>query len=107
MPILSVKSEIMNKTLSVAPAFLDLDPTSQVDVTLEKLFHVLSRSCGNALEHCSVLADYYSLMAVLFAINNRLDIHDVGVLTFTHFFNADRNAVRNLSVKISQKAFHG
>ena len=42
---LSVKSEIMNKTLSVAPAFLDLDPTSQVDVTLEKLFHVLSRSC--------------------------------------------------------------
>ena len=44
-------------------------------------------------------------MAVLFAIDNSLDIHDVGILALAHFFDADRNAVRNFSVKVSQKLF--
>ena len=74
-------------------------------MTLKEFFHILPRPGGYTLEHRSVFADNNALVAVLFTVNYCLYIHDVGVLTFTHFFNADGNSVRNFSVKISKYLF--
>ena len=101
----SVQAEIVDQSLTVAPSLFDLNPTAEIDMTLKEFFHILPRPGGYTLEHCSVFADNNALVAVLFTVNYCLYIHDVGVLTFTHFFNADGNSVRNFPVKISKYLF--
>ena len=41
----SIQPEIVDKTLAVSPALLDLDPTAQIYTALEKLFHILACPC--------------------------------------------------------------
>ena len=69
-----VEPEIVDESLSVAPALFDLDPAVEIDFAHKEAFHILARPRRNLFEHLALFADYYTLMALALAVDSRVDI---------------------------------
>ena len=101
--LLVVQSEIADKSLSVAPAFLDLYPAAQIDFAHEKVLHILTGFGGNLFEHFTLFADYDSLVTFPLTVDGGVNIGYASVGTLLHPFNADGNSVRNFIIEHIQK----
>ena len=65
----SVKAEIVNKSLAVAPALFNLDPAVKIDLAVKEFFKFIARAYRNAFKHFAALAYNYALVAFALAIN--------------------------------------
>ena len=51
-----VEPEIVDESLSVAPALFDLYPAVEIDFAHEEALHILARLCRDFLEHLALRA---------------------------------------------------
>ena len=62
---------------------------------MEKVFKLVTRGAGRLFEHSSALADDNALVRLSLAVNNRIDIEDILILTLRHLLHTDSYSVRN------------
>ena len=72
---------LLDESLAIAPILSHLDPALQVYLDLEKVFKLVTRGAGRLFEHSSALADDNALVRLSRAVNNRIDIEDVRILS--------------------------
>ena len=88
----------------VAPVFLDLDPSLEVDLCAHETLDIAAGLGRDLLEHRAVFADDDTLVARLFAVDGRVDLDDL-VVAFDEARDLHGRAVWDLFIEVALRVF--